>query len=79
VDHDGGNPRRRGEGVRLTTERGRYVPRGTCASSSATVVTEGGVNGLAPSPAKMRLEPPEEDEMDVDTNGNDEGTNGATI
>jgi hypothetical protein len=52
---------------------------GACASSSATVVTEGGISGLAPSPAKTRLEPPEEDEMNVDTNGNDEGTKCATI
>jgi hypothetical protein len=34
---------------------------------------------LAPSLAKRRIEPREEDEMDVDANGKDEGTKGAMI
>jgi hypothetical protein len=78
VDYDGGNPRRRGDGMRLATRRGvrrRLLVRAAPEQSSRRV----GSAAWCPSLAKMQIEPREEGEMDVNANGNDEGTKGATI
>jgi hypothetical protein len=49
----------------------RRAAAGACGSR--TIVAGSRINGLVPSVAKMRIEP-RKDEMDVDANGNDEGT-----